>query len=205
MNKIRLSSADVDYILAWRDEHRDLVREGPSPLRAVKMLFPETGFTVTAIRSGKALSFSITQKGKSLGRLFYTVQKNGLYALTGDTTRLSEENKQSVLTVYASTMAMLVYGRTTIESDAEPRELEPAVLYDDRDMTVRQRREKGYTYILRKHNASGHGWHHRSPRGQFSVRGHYRHYKNGKTVWIAEYTKGAGKKRATKYRLKGEA
>ena len=204
MDKIRLSSADVDYILAWRDEHKDLVRQGVSPLRAVKMLFPDVGITVTAIRNGKALSFSITKKGKSLGRLFYTVQKNGLCALTGDTTRLSEEDKQSTLTVYASTMALLVFGRTTIESDAEPREIEPAMLYDE-PTTPRQRREKGYTYILRKCNASGHGGHHRSPRGQFSVRGHYRHYKNGKTVWIREYTKGAGKKRATKYRLKGEA
>ena len=204
MNKIRLSSDDVDYILAWRDEHQDLVRQGLSPLKAVKMLFPETGFTVTAIRNGKALSFSITQKGKSLGRLFYTVQKNGLCALTGDTTRLSEENKQSVLTVYASTMALLVFGRTTIESDAEPREIEPATLYDE-PMTPRKRREKGYTYILRKCNDSGRGGHHRSPRGQFSVRGHYRHYRNGKTVWIAEYTKGAGKKLATKYRLGKEA
>ena len=204
MDKIRLSSADVDYILAWRDEHKDLVRQGVTPLRAVKMLFPETGFTVTAIRNGNALSFSITKKGKSLGRLFYTVQKDGLCALTGDTTRLSEEDKQSTLTVYASTMALLVFGRTTIESDAEPRELEPAVLYDE-PMTPRQRREKGYTYILRKRNASGHGGHHRSPRGQFSVRGHYRHYKNGKTVWVREYTKGAGKKLATKYRLGKEA
>ena len=147
MDKIRLSSADVDYILAWRDEHKELVRQGVTPLRAVKMLFPDVGITVTAIRNGKALSFSITKKGKSLGRLFYTVQKDGLCALTGDTTRISEENKQSVLTVYASTMALLVFGRTTIKSDAEPREIEPAVLYDE-PTTPRQRREKGYTYIF---------------------------------------------------------
>ena len=89
MDKIRLSSADVDYILAWRDEHKELVRQGVTPLRAVKMLFPDVGITVTAIRNGKALSFSITKKGKSLGRLFYNVQKDGLCALTGDTTRLS--------------------------------------------------------------------------------------------------------------------
>ena len=43
---------------------------------------------------------------------------------------------------------------------------------------------------------------HNSPQGQFGVRGHYRHYKNGKTIWIASYTKGTGKKQTSKnYKL----
>lgn len=31
---------------------------------------------------------------------------------------------------------------------------------------------------------------HRSPEGVFSVRGHFRHYQDGKVIWIDEYLKG---------------
>lgn len=41
--------------------------------------------------------------------------------------------------------------------------------------------------------------HHASPSGTFGVRGHWRHYKNGKNVWIGPYTKGLGK---TEYQTK---
>ena len=34
---------------------------------------------------------------------------------------------------------------------------------------------------------------HAKPNGQFSVRGHYRHYRDGKIVWVHEYEKGKGK------------
>lgn len=34
------------------------------------------------------------------------------------------------------------------------------------------------------------GGSHRSPNGIFSVRGHFRKYKNGKIIWIDEYLKG---------------
>lgn len=42
---------------------------------------------------------------------------------------------------------------------------------------------------------------HASPKGEFSVRGHYRHYKSGKIVWINEYRKGEGKRNGKKYCL----
>lgn len=35
---------------------------------------------------------------------------------------------------------------------------------------------------------------HLSPEGVFGVKGHLRHYKSGKTVWIDDYVKGADKK-----------
>ena len=203
MDKIKLSSADVEYILAWRDEHKELVRKGMTPLKAVKMLFPEVGYTITAIRNKNALSFSITKRGRSLGRLFFTV-KDGMYHKTGDTTKLTDEEKQTVLTVYASTMALLVFGRTTIESDETPREIGPAQLPAGRE-PLKQRQQKGFTYVLQRHSTASRGGRHRSPRGEFSVRGHYRHYKSGKAVWIAEYKKGTGKKLSTKYKLMKEA
>lgn len=61
-----------------------------------------------------------------------------------------------------------------------------------------------YTYILRRGGVSlyvGRCGEHASPKGEFSVRGHYRHYKSGKIVWINEYRKGEGKRNGKKYCL----
>jgi hypothetical protein len=40
------------------------------------------------------------------------------------------------------------------------------------------------------------------PNHSFGVKGHFRHYKNGKTVWVNEYIKGIGKKENKIYTLK---
>lgn len=45
---------------------------------------------------------------------------------------------------------------------------------------------------------------HASPRGIFTVRGHYRHYKSGKVVWVAEYKKGTGKQKGKTYKIGGD-
>lgn len=41
----------------------------------------------------------------------------------------------------------------------------------------------------------------RVPGGIFTVRGHYRHYKSGKVVWVSEYKKGTGKMRRKTYKV----
>lgn len=59
-------------------------------------------------------------------------------------------------------------------------------------------RNEGGTKVItfRKHKDTVYAIHttaHRSPEGVFSVRGHFRHYKSGKVVWIDEYIKGVDK------------
>ena len=59
-------------------------------------------------------------------------------------------------------------------------------------------RNEGGTKVItfRKHNETVYAIHttaHRSPEGVFSVRGHFRHYKSGKIIWIDEYLKGVDK------------
>lgn len=63
------------------------------------------------------------------------------------------------------------------------------------------------TYIIRKVNGTllaAPSGSHASPRGIFTVRGHYRHYKSGKVVWVAEYKKGTGKKKSKTYKVGGD-
>ena len=37
MDKIVVTAADIEKLLAWRDEHNDLVRSMPVPLREVEI------------------------------------------------------------------------------------------------------------------------------------------------------------------------
>lgn len=204
MNKIILHDADVNFILRWRDEHKELVREGLSPLSEVKLIFQDVSITVTAIRRDAALTFSVTKNGKSQGKLLWMVLSSGNYMLVENKSKLSEENIQSVLTIYASTMALLVYGKSTVEQ--ETREL-VGVAKETPSVSRRAARHKAkmsdnIVYILSSPNAQGgKGGHHKSPEGVFSVRGHYRHYKSGKVVWIAEYSKGKGMAKDKTYKL----
>lgn len=52
---------------------------------------------------------------------------------------------------------------------------------DDKVIVFRQYRERYYAIPVNAH---------RSPEGVFSVRGHIRHYKNGRNIWIEPYMKG---------------
>lgn len=132
-----------------------------------------------------------------------------MWASTKDRTKgVSKEDLQSALTVYCSLMALMAYGR--LEPESEP-ESEPAGKEKSRRPRKAENRStrkpvKRTTYILRQVNgtllAAPMGSH-ASPSGIFTVRGHYRHYKSGKVVWIAEYRKGTSKKKSKTYKMGG--
>ena len=203
MDKIVLSREDIEFVLKWRDQHKELVRLGVNPLRAVKIICPDSGFTLTAIREAVDLRIGITQNGKSLGSLEYEFLNNGMYRMTKDNTKISNEDKQSVLTVYASVMALMVFGRSIAES-LEQKERQTASTSKKPTKKPKKNKRSGVTYIL---TCSGKEPHiavkgsHSSPQGVFSVRGHYRRYKSGKVIWIAQYTKGTGKRADKTYRI----
>ena len=202
MDSIALTTSDIEFILKWRDEHADYVRSGIAPLKNIKIVCPESGIAIIASRNKEQLELAISQDHTNIGKMLFKVKGNGLYSLTADTTSLNEDDKQSILSVYASTMALLVFGRTSLSYDRN------AVCEIVKDSTPNTQHKRGqqhsYTYILKKYTGTiqtSKHTHHKSPEGIFSVRGHYRHYKDGKTVWIAEYTKGNGTKRDKTYRL----
>lgn len=203
MDKIVLSREDIEFVLKWRDEHKEFVRLGVNPLRAVKIICPDSGFTLTAIREAVDLRIGITLNGKSLGSLEYEFLNNGMYRMTKDNTKISNEDKQSVLTVYASVMALMVFGRSTAER-LEQKDRQTAS--SSKKLTKKPKKSKcsGVTYILTRSGKEPHiavKGSHSSPQGIFSVRGHYRKYKSGKVIWIAQYTKGTGKRADKTYRI----
>lgn len=203
MDKIVLSQKDIEFVLKWRDEHKELVRLGVNPMRAVKIICTDSGITLTAIREAVDLRIGINQNGKSLGSLEFEFLNNGMFRKTKDNAKISIEDKQSVLTVYSSVMALMVFGRSTVEM-SEPKERKTASSSKKLTKKPKKSKQSGVTYIL---TCSGKEPHiaikgsHSSPQGIFSVRGHYRRYKSGKVIWIAQYTKGTGKKADKSYRI----
>ena len=48
MDRIILSSKDIETLLSWRDQNKDLIRRNPAPFKGIILEFPETKITIKA-------------------------------------------------------------------------------------------------------------------------------------------------------------
>lgn len=204
MDKIVVTAADIEKLLAWRDEHNDLVRSMPVPLREVEIQIVESCISVKCFRSDKKLKLYLNGPDGKLGHVVFTPLRFGLWK--GKTNTLPAdcnpiETGQSAFTVYSSLMALMTYGAGSIRGAATTTSKAP---------TERKSSTKPHTanttYII--HSVENRltvvpKGHHASPSCSFTVRGHYRHYKSGKIVWIAEYRKGTGIVQNKTYKIGG--
>ena len=199
MDKVVLSNADIEEVLRWRDGNLDLVRKNPMPLRAVEIVCMESGYVIKGVRDGNSLKLYLRHNGTSMGLAKFDETFGGMWRMTVNRMQVERESIQSVLTVYCSTMAIMANAPSApgTETDPATRTRKPG--------KKSKKRATANTYIIKRTRDSicvvpeGH---HASPQGEFTVRGHFRHYKSGKVVWIAEYIKGAGGKREKTYKLK---
>ena len=206
MDKITYTNNDINFLLEWRDRNQDLVRMGVCPIKAIKIISIESGITLTCIRRGQLVNISITQLGRSFGVLTLECLPFGFCKIVKCTAKtLKQDDLQSVITVYASTMAIMAFGG---QYQAPPKEkkntnktMPPSA---QKKPGTKKSKSNSITYVLRRTERDAQivrqGSHAR-PEGTFSVRGHFRHYKNGRVIWIAEYVKGSGKDKAKNYRL----
>lgn len=207
MDKLILTRDDVNALIAWRDEHKAEVRSHPASLRALEIVAPEVGWSVKGIRDGGKLRLHANQDGQSLGCCEFVRMPNGFWASTKNRMRVRQEHLQSLLSIYCVVMAVMAYGWQK-PNEGEQKERPKHKPAQKAKKQAKPKAEKSITYILRRANgvitAAPRGSH-ASPRGEFTVRGHYRHYASGKVVWIAEYRKGTGKKKKSKiYKMGGK-
>lgn len=208
MDKIELTVEDIEALLKWRDEHKDEVRSHPAPLKAVEIVIPHSGFRIKGIREGDTLRLHLSRHYEQFGNCTFVRRADGMWVSTKNRTKgVAQEDLQSALTVYCTLMALMAYGR--LEPRQEPESDGKGKSRRPQKAAKRSTRKpvKRTTYILRQVNgtllAAPRGSH-ASPSGIFTVRGHYRHYKSGKVVWIAEYRKGTGKKKSKTYKMGGD-
>ena len=107
------------------------------------------------------------------------------------------------MTVYGSLMALMTYGAVGIRGEKSAASTKAPA----KRMGSTKPHTANTTYIIysagKQLTVVPRG-HHASPACSFTVRGHFRHYKSGKTVWIAEYRKGSGRSRGKTYKIGGD-
>lgn len=217
MDKIEITANEIEELLKWRDEHKDLMRrcEMP-PLRTVEIVIRDNGYRIKAIREGDELRLHLNIGGRPVGKGKFRLRFDGMWVagkndIKFEQKALGDNNPsdvaQSMLTVYCSLMKLMIH--SNIEKEGEWDEPVPRKTAAHKPAAKGSKKpSKRITYILRSQNGALYAaprGSHSSPKGVFSVRGHYRHYRDGKVVWIAEYSKGTGKKKKSKtYRMGGK-
>jgi hypothetical protein len=201
MDKIILSSKDVETVLLWRDQNKDLVRRNPAPFKGIMLEFPDTHINIKVYNDAGKITFYLHINGTKAGKITGQQLPGGYFKAKKNTTKLKSDDVQSIITVYASLMALITYHKK------EPAETAPKNRRDQRKKNgsaSHKPRQNSITYII-SNTATGariqRKGSHASPAGVFSVRGHFRTYKNGKTVWIKPYEKGNGGKKDKTYKL----
>lgn len=103
MDKIVVTAADIEKLLAWRDEHNDLVRSMPVPLREVEIQIVESGISIKCFRSDKKLKLYLDSPARKLGHVVFAPLGNGLWKKKVSTLPADcnpTETEQGALTVY---------------------------------------------------------------------------------------------------------
>ena len=201
MDKIILQTSDIETLLKWRDQNKDLVRKNAAPFKGIMLEFPETKIHIKAYNDAGNLAFYVYIDGIRAGKITGQQLPGGLFQEKKNTTKLKKDDAQSIITVYASLMALIVYHMPEAAAGKETRQERPK---KPGKPGKKPAKNSGITYILRG-SATGpriqrHGQH-ASPAGIFTVRGHIRRYKDGRAVWIKPYTKGTGKQKNKTYKL----
>ena len=206
MDKVVLSNQDLEFLFKWKDENQDLVRRFNCPKKAIKAICKDSGLQITFARNGNLISAVLNSGSKKFGNCKFRVVGDGSAELVKDNLTFSDkrEDRETLLTLYCTLMAVMTYGHLDNADDVErAKHSNPRIS----TKSSSSKKPDRTTYILRTSNGklqmvpkSSHA----SPSGTFSVRGHYRHYKNGKVVWISEYKKGTGKDKSKTYKVKGK-
>lgn len=193
MDKIILTQEEVKQLFTWKDNHKDLVRQNLAPFQAIEIRLPEIQLILKAIHKGNKLHLHLNLSGKPSGNADFIVQPPNCIKTKST---IASELIPDLLTLYCALMALIVYAEHPKKEASQQDERRK------KGSAASKTRTRNITHLLQvcypKTETSSH---HASPTKPFTVRGHYRHYRNGKVIWIAEYRKGEGKRRNKTYKL----
>jgi hypothetical protein len=126
MDKIILHSQDVETLLKWRDNNTDLVRRNAAPFKGILLEFPDTNIMIKAYNEAGKIAFYLQVNGEKAGKITGRQLAGGLFQEKKNTTKLKKDDVQSIITVYASLMALITYHKK------EPAETAPKNRRDQR-------------------------------------------------------------------------
>ena len=198
MVKIPLTIEQINALLKWRDEHKEIVRACVVPFPSCEIV-GENGVKIR------------TQQNKDFPSVYsFTVSNTILHEVKGrfdymtmtqrvvhGAPQLSGDDTQTAINMWAILMAYVVnFEPDIVEKDQdevdtnakEPRSASPRKQKRPENSVLYLNPVK---FIGESKNAAQRKY--TPPSCAFSVRGHYRHMKSGKVVYVHPYEKNTGK------------
>ena len=169
------------------------------------MQFPQTKINVKGFRNEDKLKLQVSRKGLPLGYVEFTILPTGIVVSKGNKSKLRDDEAQDCLTVYCSLMALIAYAHPEERSVTEET-LTSKPTAANVNKSKHLKKGVSVTYLLSKANGATRQMavqERKKPNHAFSVRGHFRHYKSGKVVWIEQHVRCDGKKKSKTYKLGG--
>ena len=200
MDKCILSNADVKALFEWRDRNVDLVRRAACPIKGIEIVLPDVPARIKYVRDDTIVNIHcvLGEKESWRGWMVRKSPNKGIGA--------NRELMIDYVGLYYALMALIAYGDDVEYTDQELDVIDRMTAVPREGSTKKPRAKRdNIIYLFNKEKSGRIGIKRKgernSPRGQFNVRGHFRHLNNGKVIWIAEYKKGTGKKKSKIYKL----
>ena len=206
MDKIVVTPDDIDKINELYEGEKGL---SPKILRIpiddVEILYGDMSARVYH-KDGK-FTIYVEVERKKKGKIILKKETDGSFVFTKNTLNIGNaiDNKDfadQIIALYLSIMVYMVDGGF---EEVDVTESNGNITNESHKLlkgNVKTRIAPRKTYITRKrYRKKPNGGHHASHQGEFSVRGHYRHYKSGEVVWIEPFVKGTGVKKDKTYKL----
>lgn len=199
MDKIIMGDGDITICEKfakgnWED-HTNFIEAENYPFKDIELEFKNMQMNLKYYRKETYTNVYVKVDNKKCGWFRF---KNGTVTVIKDklTKKLSDEHYKAYIAIYYSVMYYVVNYKPVLES----KEIKEPTKKHKRS----NKKESNITYLFNRHyitNPNSTPRKHTPCDHAFKVRGHYRHLKNGKRVWVREYIKGEGKPKEKTFKI----
>lgn len=200
MDKLVLTTDEIEKIFQWKDENKDYVRDMISPVKAIEIVCSDIG-RLKCIRENDSVKVSLFNNYSKIADAKVDILPNirKFNVVSYKSKHIKLDDFAQLISLYFIVMALMTYGNEDKEYEYTYNSTVETATANPKKKTGGNKKNK--VYILKNNKGTinlGVKGSHASPKGIFNVRGHWRHYKNGKKVCIAEYEKGSKNKKKSK-------
>lgn len=197
--KIPLTSEQIKSLLVWRDQHKELVRALVIPFDDCCIISSDAGAMVKARKSSEScyvITASNIESHEIYCKFLFDCSSWKVVEKWG---HVKDDFKQNSITVWATVSAYIVnFQPELVERDQGKAKSNGASVHKAIGKTANKAADR-VVYLnpitFTHENESGAKRKYTPCENAFSVRGHYRHYKSGKVVYVHPYEKNTGKEK----------